>query len=212
MSTSFDVFPTQKKIPKCDKIIEYSVRLFSEFLKREEIEYDIKISTREITADDEVYLNPAFLVSKDDNCTAFNLNQEGEVYVFFHKLTEFDKAFLTEDLQGNMNAQSLKNKIDANLEVGYCWNVKRTLGQPAIVSLFYGYLAIAIAVMTDGIIYSDDGAWDYSSFPIEGSAFKEEYINIDKINDAEIRENIKMWLDELKCYNGTIIDNQQLPH
>ena len=72
------------------------------------------------------------------------------------------------------------------------------MGQPAIVSLYYGYLAIAIAVLTDGIIYSDDGAWDYSRLPIEGKFFKNEYLNIKNISDPMVKENIENWLSVLK--------------
>lgn len=92
----------------------------------------------------------------------------------------------------------MKEKIDINLNIGYSWTVKRTMGQPAIVNLYYGYLAITIAVLTDGIVYSDDGAWDYSCLPIEGKVFEEEYLNLNKISDVKFKENIGKWLHELK--------------
>lgn len=195
---SFEIFPTKKNKPKCDEIIKYSVQLFSEFLKKEKISQGIDITTREVTADDKVYTNPLSLVLKENDYTVFNLNEEGEVYVFYNELTDLDKDFWNEEIQGNKNAQSMKEKIDANLEIGYRWSVKRTMGQPAIVSLYYGYLAIAIAVLTDGIIYSDDGAWDYSRFPIEGDKFETEYLNIENISDVIVKDNIEKWLGELK--------------
>lgn len=198
MSMSFEIFPTQKKKPDCDEIIRYSVELLSEFLKKEKISHEISITTREITADNEVYTNPISLVLKDNYYTVFSLNEEGEVYVFYHELTDLDKDFWDEEIQGNKNAQSMREKIDANLKIGYSWSVKRTMGQPAIVSLYYGYLAIAIAILTDGIIYSDDGAWDYSRLPIEGNVFKIEYLDIDNISDAIVKHNVEKWLGELK--------------
>ena len=198
MSISFEIFPTTKKKPNCDEIIKYSVELFSEFLKKEEISQRIDINTREVTADDEVYNNPIFVVLKENCYTAFNLNGEGEVYVFYHKLTECDKDFWEEEIQGNKHAQSMKEKVDANLEIGYSWSVKRTMGQPAIVSLYYGYLAMAIAILTEGLIYSDDGAWDYSRLPIGGEDFKMEYLNIKNISDTIVKDNVEKWLDELK--------------
>ena len=198
MSMSFEIFPTKKKTPSCNDVIEYSVQLFSEFLKKENISQTINISTREVTSDNKVCTNPISLVL-DENChTVFNVNEEGEVYVFYHELTDLDKDFWNEEVQGNKNAQLMKEKIDTNLEIGCSWSVKRTMGQPAIVSLYYGYLAIAIAILTDGIIYSDDGAWDYSKLPIEGEKFKTEYLNITKISDVILKENIEKWLSELK--------------
>ena len=198
MSTSFDIFPTKKNKPKCDEIIKYSVQLFNEFLKKEKISQSIDITTREVTADDKVYNNPLFLVSNENDYTAFNLNGEGEVYVFYNEFIDVHIDFWNEMIKENKNAQSMKEKIDANLEIGYSWNVKRTMGQPAIVSLYYGYLAIAIAVLTDGIIYSDDSAWDYSSFPVDGNKFKTEYLNIENISDAAVKDNVKRWLGKLK--------------
>lgn len=198
MSMSFEIFPTKKRKPDCDEIIKYSVELFSEFLKKEKILQEINITTREVTADNEIYTNPISLALKEDYHTVFNLNGKGEVYVFFHELTDLDKDFWNEEIEENENAQSMKDKIGINLEIGYFWSVKRTMGQPAIVSLYYGYLAIAIAILTDGIIYSDDGAWDYLRLPIEGKVFKTEYLHVENIRDAMVKDNIERWLGELK--------------
>ena len=195
---SFEIFPTKKKKPNCDEIIKYSVELFSEFLKREKISQKIDVTAIEVTADNAVYNNPIYLVLKENYHTVFNLNEEGEVYVFYRELTKLDKSFWVEEIQENENAKSIKKKIDTNLKIGYSWIIKRTMGQPAIVSLYYGYLAIAIAILTDGIIYSDDGAWDYSMLPIEGKAFKTEYLNIENISDTMVKDNVEKWLSELK--------------
>jgi hypothetical protein len=46
-------------------------------------------------------------------------------------------------------------------------------------------------VLTDGIIYSDDGAWDYSLLPIEGVTFKDIYLNTDKIHDIVYENSFK---------------------
>lgn len=203
MSVSFEIFPTKKKALNCNEIIRYSVQLFSEFLKEKNISQGINIIAKEVTDDNEVYINPDFLVLEESYHTVFNLNEEGEVYVFYHELTELDKDFWDKEMQENKNAQFMKEKIDANRKMGYSWSVKRTIGQPAIVSLYYGYLAIAIAILTDGIIYSDDGAWDYSRLPIEGKVFKTEYLNVENIYDVILKDNVKKWLGKLKnwtCY------------
>lgn len=119
---------------------------------------------------------------------------------------DLDKDFWREEIQVNENARAMKEKIDASLEVGYYWSVKRTMGQPAIVSLYNGYLAIAIAALTDGIIYSDDGAWDYSRMPIEGTAFQTEYLDIGKLCDSNVKGNVERWLRELKNSNIKFLD------
>ena len=198
MSMSFEVFPTKKIIPKCNEVIKCSVGLFSEFMRREKIICDIEVTVSEILFTDKMYKTPINLASKQDHYTVFNVNREGEIYVFYHDLTEVDKDFWDMELQDNKNAQVLNEKVNVNLEIGFFWSIKRTLGQPAIASLYYGYLAIAIAILTDGIIYSDDGAWEYSVFPVEGSVFKDIYLDIDKIHDATVKENIETWLKKVK--------------
>jgi len=198
MSMSFEIFPTKAKTPKCDEIIQYSVYLFNDFLKKERINQKIEVTTREVSVTNEVNMNPIALTERENHYTVFNLNKEGEVYVFYRELKKLDNDFWSEELQENKNAQSIKEKINGNLTVGYSWNVKRTMGQPAIVSLYYGYLAIAIAELTDGIIYSDDGAWDYSCLPVESNNFKEQYLNLEKLSDATVKNNIESWMMSLR--------------
>ena len=198
MSMSFEIFPTIKKKPNCEEIIKCSVELFYEFLKKEKISQEIVITTRAVTIDNEVYNNPISLALKENYHIVFDLNGEGEVYVFYHELTDLDKEFWDEEIKENKHAKSIKEQIDANYEIGYSWSVKRTMGQPAIVNLYYGYLAIAIATLTDGFIYSDDGAWDYSMLPMGGKDFKKEYLNINNISDTIVKDNVQKWLDELR--------------
>lgn len=198
MSMSFEILPTKRKMISCDEIVKCSTQLFRRFLNKEKILHNINIITKEVTENNEVHISPAILTLKENFYTVFNLNEEGKAYVFYHKLTKLDKDFWNEEIQNNNRAYSLREKIDANLKAGYFWSVNRTIGQPAIVNLYYGYLAIAIAVLTDGIIYSDDGAWDYSRLPAEGKAFQEEYLKIESISDAIVKDNVEKWLSELK--------------
>lgn len=198
MSMSFEIFPTKRNKPSCDEIIKCSTQLYRKFFIKEKISQNINIITKEVILNDSVYINPAFLTLKENCYTVFNLNDEGNAYVFYHKLMEIDKDFWNEEIQNNNRAYSLREQIIANLNLGYSWNVKRTMGQPAIVSLYYGYLAIAIAILTDGIIYSDDGAWDYSRLPIEGKNFQKEYLKIENIDDTIVKDNVKKWITELK--------------
>lgn len=198
MSMSFEILPTTQNIPDYEEIIKCSVDLFRDFLKRENISQVIDITTTEVTVNNEICTNPISLVTKENYHTIFNINGKGEVYLFFHEQTDLDKDFWAEEIELNKCAQSIKEKIDANSEIGYYWSIKRTIGQPAIVNLYYGYLAIAIAILTDGIIYSDDGAWDYSRLPISGMEFKTEYLNTNNISDTYVKDNVKKWLDELK--------------
>lgn len=198
MSISFEIFPITKKIPKCEEVIEYSINLFNGFIQNENIVYDIKCKVTEVSFDNKECIKPVFLTSSEEKYTIFNVNEEGEIYVFYDKISKIDEEFWDEEVKINENARFMEKKIWDNFKVGYSWRVKRTMGQPAVVNLYYGYLAIAIAVLTEGILYSDDGAWDYECFPIEGKAFEKEYLNLCKLNNMALKCSIENCLSRLK--------------
>ncbi len=198
MSISFEIFPTTKKIPKCEEVNEYSINLFNGFIQNENIVYDIKCKVTEVSFDSKKCKKPVFLTSNEEKYTIFNINEEGEIYVFYDKIEKIDEEFWNEEIKINENARFMEKKIWDSLKTGYSWRVKRTMGQPAVVNLYYGYLAIAIAVLTEGILYSDDGAWDYECFPIEGKSFEKEYLNLDKSNNITLKHSIESCLFSLK--------------
>ncbi|WP_090719918.1 hypothetical protein [Paenibacillus typhae] len=49
--------------------------------------------------------------------------------------------------------------VNDSLSIGHYWSFRRSAGQPAIINLAYGLIASALAELTKGYIYSDDGAW-----------------------------------------------------
>lgn len=198
MSISFEIFPITKKIPKCEEVNEYSINLFNGFIQNENIVYDIKCKVTEVSFDSKKCEKPVFLTSNEGKYTIFNINEEGEIYVFYDKIEKIDEEFWNEEIKINENARFMEKKIWDSLKTGYSWRVKRTMGQPAVVNLYYGYLAIAIAVLTEGILYSDDGAWDYECFPIEGKSFEKEYLNLDKLNNITLKRSIESCLFSLK--------------
>jgi hypothetical protein len=62
------------------------------------------------------------------------------------------------------------------------------MGQPGIINIAYGYIAASLAELTDGIIYSDDSAWDYSRFPCKANEFYEFYFRPEKAIGPEYKE------------------------
>lgn len=169
-----------------------------EIFQNENIVYDIKCKVTEVSFDSKKCKKPVFLTSNEEKYTIFNINEEGEIYVFYDKIEKIDEEFWNEEIKINENARFMEKKIWDSLKTGYSWRVKRTMGQPAVVNLYYGYLAIAIAVLTEGILYSDDGAWNYECFPIEGKSFEKEYLNLDKLNNITLKHSIESCLFSLK--------------
>ena len=200
MSMSFDIFPTNAYIPKCEELKKLSQEMLRDYFVKENINFDIflEFNVKDIVSYKNI--NKDTLITNEKEYLSFNINKIGETLVFYRKITDIDKKFWEEEIKLNEKANELKEKLAINIKLGYMWNVKRTMNQPGIVSIYYGFLAIALGILTDGILYSDDGAWDYNSFPIEAEEFKMEYLNFHKLQNKNIEEYIKKCKYSLKQY------------
>lgn len=198
MSMSFDIFPTNTYIPKCEEVKEMSQQMLNNYLLEKEIDFNIllKCKNKKFTTNNE--LNSDYLVTNEEEYQTFSINDIGEALVFFQRICKVDREFWKEEINTNYKANQLKKQIDINLKIGYMWKVKRTMNQPAIISIYYGFLAIAIANLTDGILYSDDGGWDYRCFPVEAKQFMNEYLNLSRLKDKNIKKFVEECLYNLK--------------
>lgn len=196
MSTTFEIYPTNKIIPQIPEIIADAMRMFNTFLQRHSTAFPCSVSVMQFENGESIDIemeSDGFLTGQEDRYTVFSINGEGSIYVFFHKLDPLDDAVWEDELTSNPNAQAMWQEIQKNRGIGWYWVVKRTAGQPAIASLIYGYLAIAIARAADGFIYSSDGAWEYTSFPTGADDFEREYLSPKGIAES----NQKEWFLEL---------------
>ena len=195
---SFDIFPTNTYIPKYEELKNLTQEMLKDYFAKENIDIDIflEFNTKDIVSGKNI--NCDSLITNETEYSSFSINGIGESLIFYRKITDIDKEFWKEEIELNHKANELKEKIERNIKLGYMWNVKRTMNQPAIINIYYGFLAIAIAILTNGILYSDDGAWDYHSFPIGAEQFRMEYLNLYNLQDKNIKEYIKKCLYSLK--------------
>lgn len=198
MSMTFDVFPTNRYIPKCEELKKLSQGMLSNYLLKEGVDIDILIDYKKYNLEDNNELDSNYLVTSEKEYQSFIVNNIGDALVFYRKVSDIDREFWKEEIILNDKAHQLKDRISTTLKIGYMWNIKRTMNQPAIISIYYGFLAIAIAILTDGIMYSDDGAWEYDKFPVDGKQFKEEYLDLSKLQDEAVKEFIENCLCSLK--------------
>lgn len=201
MSTTFEIYPTNKIIPRIPGIIADTMRMFNAFLQRHSTTFHYSVSVVQFENGEPIDSeteDDGFLTCREDRYTAFSINGEGWIYVFIHELDSLDDAVWEDELASNLNAQAMRQKIQKNRDIGWYWVVKRTAGQPAIASLIYGYLAIAIARAADGFIYSSDGAWNYSSFPMGADDFEREYLSPEEIAESDQKEWFLELIDIIK--------------
>ena len=171
--------------------------MFENFMKYHNIKSYINTELYAVNENQTVY-TPKFVTDSENIYNTIELNKIGNIYLFYIKIDDTDVALWNDELKNNPRAESIKSSIMKNREIGYFWQVKRTAGQPAIVSLFYGFVAMALARETDGFIYSDDGAWCYESFPTTWQNLHSEYLDIDKIQNPDIKSTVLNWINLLK--------------
>ena len=54
--------------------------------------------------------NLYFLTSNEEKYTIFNINEEGEIYVFYDKIEKIDEEFWNEEIKINENARFMEKK------------------------------------------------------------------------------------------------------
>jgi hypothetical protein len=91
------------------------------------------------------------------------------------RIDDFMVEYWTEIVGYNKKAQAQRGLIEVCLSNDRYWYFRRSVGQPAIINFAYGILAATLAELTDGIIYSDDCAWESERLPATASELYESY-------------------------------------
>ncbi|MDE6780364.1 MAG: hypothetical protein K2J40_02755 [Ruminococcus sp.] len=170
--------------------------MFGDFLKFHGIETEI--FTEVHTFRNGKVINEKTITHDENSHTTITVNNIGDIYLFYIKLDDTDFELWNDELKNNPRAKSLESTILQNRKIGCLWQVKRTAGQSAIASLFYGFAAMAVAKETDGFIYSDDGAWSYELFPTHWKNLYSEHFDIDSIQNPDIKSTVRKWINLLK--------------
>lgn len=73
-------------------------------------------------------------------------------------------------------------------KVEHCWYLRMQAAQPLQTRILAGYVAVALARLTDGFIFSDDGGIDYDRAPADPATFLSwypEWITHDMLGPSE---------------------------
>lgn len=179
MSTSFYVLPSKAKFPTYDEIITSANADLKDFLMNIGVSRSLLVncSIKEIqTNETNKFEASNESIQTENNYVWFYFYDiPGGIDCYFHKILPINIEAWEYEINNNINAQRLKSKISENLNLGFQWIFRRSAGQSAIVSLLFGLLAATLAKLTDGIIYSEDGALDYAKFPTTSYEFLSWY-------------------------------------
>lgn len=196
MSTTFDIFPTITDIPTFEQLLDMSNQKLKEYLYSMNINEQVKISVQ-LHKKDESKIYDSILKEKtiwDDDLYAWFYIKgiPGGTDAYFDNNDELQKAIWDKEILTNKKVQFSKSKIEKSLEVGYRWNFRRSAGQPGIIVLSYGLLVASLSKLTDGLVYTDDGAWDYSLFPTTADDFWKWYFKPELCTN----QDDKVWAEE----------------
>jgi hypothetical protein len=177
--TVFTVLPSKITIPTYKEIIDVANTYINDYLLSIGVGKKISISfnLQKTMINELVQFDCKDELVQERNIYAwfFVPYIPGGTGCYYHKNLPIDNEAWEDELKDNTNAKRNEKIIRENMRLGYQWLFRRSAGQPAIIALAYGMLAASLATLVDGIIYSDDGAWDYSMFPAKAEDFLEWY-------------------------------------
>ncbi|MCF2674785.1 hypothetical protein [Fusobacterium varium] len=179
MSKTYEVYPTTSYIPTKEEIGKLAEKYLNIFLEKENIKEEykkkLKVANSTLKFSDKSYINRANICMVDTEYDIYQLNiKEGNaIFVFFHNYNDLYIEFLISDLKNEIN----EKEIYKTIKLGYMWSIKRTAWQPVLANILYGFVAIAIAELTNGLIYSDDGAWNFKEIPLKAEEFLPMLLN-----------------------------------
>ena len=184
MSTTFSVFPLTTNIPTFRDVLDLSTKKVNAFLKNYhvnlEVELEVKLLAKENDSEQEFDLDSS-AKWHDDFYAWFTVSSvPGGADSYYWELSNEEKADNLEEFLSRDLNESRKMLVENCLENKIEWNFRRSAGQRAITNVAYGFIASSFAELTDGIIYSDDGGWDYEIFPATAEEFDLVYFRPEK--------------------------------
>ncbi len=196
MSTTFEVYPTIDVIPSFRDVIALATERLEQFYNSYELLFTTNLSfdlcnkqhkSRE-TAEDFQLIN-----DKESYIWFYIEGLNGGTAAYFKMVNDIDIDCWNEEIRLREPSRRWAKELQKSLKMGHYWMFRRSMGQPAEINLSYGYLASAIAELTNGLIFSDDSAWDYERFPCTPSEFYNFYFK----PEQAISDDNKQWAS--KC-------------
>jgi hypothetical protein len=190
MSTTFQVYPGVDKIPSFRQLLDRADAHLNEFLTEYNVGYAVAIEAGMRDHRDQVLpldlARPAWW-NEGEYAWFYVPGVPGGTDAYARPMDELDRGVLSEDA-GARREGAFRELIHRSLEIGRMWSFRRSIGQPAIINVAYGFLAGSLAELTDGLVDSIDNGWDFKSLPARADEFLAMYFRPDRTEDAGKRE------------------------
>lgn len=192
MSTTFQVYPATTRIPSFAELLNLSTRRLREFLQEVGVPrmptVRVAIGQKGTHADQPLDLTAPAIWPED--CYAwFTVPPiEGGTDAYVGKVEELDYNLLAEAPRVAQQERPLPHAASEYLAQGNYWTFRRSVGQHATIAVAYGLIAASFAELTDGILYSGNGGWDFQRFPATADEFFTWYFRPALALEEEYRE------------------------
>jgi hypothetical protein len=192
MSTTLDVYPRTAHIPLFKDVVQLASRNLHAFLHEFGIagrpDITVEIRTKEPDEPQGIVLG-APATWPDETYAWFRVPPVwGGTDGYFWLFNESTRELWEDYLQTQDNVRRHQDLIKPCLEQGYYWSFRLSASLPATVNVMYGFVASAFAELTEGFVFSDDGAWDYTRFPATAAEFNRWYFRPELALDADRKD------------------------
>ncbi|WP_189072162.1 hypothetical protein [Deinococcus sedimenti] len=168
MATTFDVYPGRVELPTTRQVLSLGRVKLDAYLREMGLPQSNPVQVQLLTSG--THEDQGLLLDAPFACTAnayfwFTVQDvAGGTSAYFKQLDleGFEQTF---GLPIEADRTDLSAVFDTARISGHWWYFRRSAGQPALINILYGCLASALAELTHGVVYSDDGAWDFERFP-----------------------------------------------
>ena len=191
MSTTFDILPSCKEIPSFSDVLIRCSQNFELYLKRVEIHKSPKITftilSKEFNKSIPFNFKDPFLWEGGTYLWVEVENIVGGTDGYYWENEDLDYNYWRNEIIPKKDKPE-REHLNKCIETGFHWNFRRSAGQVGTIDILYGVLSGTLAELTNGIVYSDDSAWDYQRMPIKGQEFLSSYYIPEKEIDNEMKE------------------------
>jgi hypothetical protein len=201
MSTTFQVFPTDRTIPSFRALIEHSEAALAAFLfRRAELGVSPKIELRLLenrtNRDLPLDLDAPAVWPASAYAWFTVADVVGGTDAYFQHFDAQDHSIWSEELETPHYAPWTA-EINSALQIGHFWTFRRSAGQPAIINIAYAVIAAELAKFCAGFLESCDSAWEYELLPQWPERFLDTYFDPSAAVSAEYLDWARRCLDAL---------------
>jgi hypothetical protein len=199
MSTEFDIFPGRRELPRFEEVLALAAEHLNAWLAKIGVRtfLDVQAEIRSKSPDVVIVESASGPMSwEDDHYAWFTVaDLLGGADAYFRPIEDFTIEYWSDTLLPRPELTRWREPMARAIEVGHCWNLRCSINEPAAVLLASGFVAGAIAQLTGGFVWSDDGAWEHDRLPATGAELLATYA---RPRSAEWRARVERWAEAMR--------------